>query len=373
MNTLIGAECVVSPLAITAADNFDLISKGKSAIKLDTAIPDYNRNLSAAIFDDTMIAELTNGSHSKIESISLAAIKGSLARIHQDRLGKTLVILSTTKGDIDQLQKGDYEKARPTVLCENIVSSLPFEVESRVISMACISGLLSMIHAHDLIRSKRFESIIVVGVDLVSKFTASGFESFFAMSKDYCKPYDMNRSGLNLGEAAACVILSNNKDLYKEECMVFSGGASSNDANHISGPSRTGEGLVRAIEKALQLSNTNKKDIDFISSHGTATLYNDDMESIAFNRTQIASVPTSSFKGYFGHTLGAAGVLEMAMCIQSMKNNLLIKNLGLNEQGCAEEINVLADNIEIECNTILKTASGFGGCNAAAVVKKMNL
>lgn len=370
MNTWIGAECVVSPLANTASENFAEIQQGKTAIKLATSIPNYNKELSAALFSESQTLSFKKDFQSKIEAISVAAINDSLSRINSKQLGKTLVILSTTKGDIDQLTCDQYKNARPTVLCEKIISSLDIEAESRVISMACISGLSAIIYAHDLLQAGRFDSVIVIGVDVVSKFTASGFDSFFALSKEYCKPYDANRKGLNLGEAASSVILSKNKELFQEESMIFSGGASSNDANHISGPSRTGEGLVRAIEKSLVLSHTKREDIDFISSHGTATQYNDDMESIAFTRCQLEAIPTSSFKGFYGHTLGAAGVLEIALCIQSMKNNVLIKNHGMEEFGCVKHINVLTSNSEKECNTVLKTASGFGGCNAAAIIKK---
>jgi 3-oxoacyl-[acyl-carrier-protein] synthase-1 len=239
--------------------------------------------------------------------------------------------------------------------------------------MACISGLLSIIHATDLIKAGEYDSVLVLGADLVSRFTLSGFESFFALSPEFCKPYDKDRDGLNLGEAVAAVLLSKNKNVFKTQALVFEGGASSNDANHISGPSRTGEGLVRAIDKALKLTDTDKKSIDFVSSHGTATVYNDDMESIAFNRCGLENISTSSFKGYFGHTLGAAGILEMVICMQSMRKSILPKNMGIKHNGTVSALNILHKNKAQEIKVILKTASGFGGCNAAGILKNPHL
>ena len=152
--------------------------------------------------------------------------------------------------------------------------------------------------------------------------------------------------------------------------MEYMDGSSSNDANHISGPSRTGDGLFRTVKKTLQFSNVNEKEIDFISAHGTGTIFNDEMESIAFDRLKMNAIPMNSLKGYFGHTLGAAGVIETAICLQSMRNNLLIKNLGFENQGTPKQINILTENKTLEVKTVLKTASGFGGCNASLILRK---
>ena len=115
----------------------------------------------------------------------------------------------------------------------------------------------------------------------------------------------------------------------------------------------------------------NSNDIDFISAHGTATVYNDEMESIAFDRLAMNHIPVNSLKGYFGHTLGAAGVLETAICMQSLRNNLLIKSLGFDKSGTSKELNVLRENVSQEVQTILKTASGFGGANASLIISKL--
>jgi len=200
----------------------------------------------------------------------------------------------------------------------------------------------------------------------VSKFVVSGFMSFKSISENICKPFDKNRNGLSLGEGSSTIILTNNENLLSNN-IQFVGGSSSNDANHISGPSRTGEGLFLSIKNTIDLTNNN---IDFISAHGTATLYNDDMESIAINRNNLQNVPVNSFKGYFGHTLGAAGVLETVLTIKSMQKNILVNTLGFDELGTAEKINIVNKTNEKQLNTCLKIGSGFGGCNAALLITK---
>ncbi|MCD4682545.1 MAG: 3-oxoacyl-ACP synthase, partial [Bacteroidales bacterium] len=108
------------------------------------------------------------------------------------------------------------------------------------------------------------------------------------------------------------------------------------------------------------------------SAHGTATPYNDDMESIALARNNLAKTPVNSFKGFIGHTLGAAGIVESVFCFESMRQNILIKTYGLENTGTAEKINVITENKQQPVNKVLKIASGFGGSNAAILFKKTN-
>ncbi|MGZ3812069.1 MAG: beta-ketoacyl-[acyl-carrier-protein] synthase family protein, partial [Mucilaginibacter sp.] len=195
-----------------------------------------------------------------------------------------------------------------------------------------------------------------------------GFESFQALSPQVCKPFDKSRDGLNLGEGAATIILSTNKK-YAGNIKV-KGGSVSNDANHISGPSRTGHELAHAISKALQDAALTGSDIDFISAHGTATVYNDEMEANAISLSALQSAPLNSLKGYYGHTLGAAGLIESIISIQSLKQGLVLPTPGFTESGVTEPVHVIASMLQLEANNFLKTASGFGGCNVAVIFGK---
>ena len=362
----VGAEHILSPLGSNALKNFTEALNGNTGISPKHNHPEFTDKPISLIQDFTAI-----DSYSKIESMAIFSVLDSLNQINSNTFNdKWLLILSTTKGDIDHLKNGELEKAKPTYLASRIAEKLPIKPELLVVSNACISGLLGAITAHDYLATKKYDHAIVVGVDVVSKFTSSGFESFFALSNTPSAPFDKDRKGLSLGEAASTVILSSRKEIFTEPPMVFSGGASANDANHISGPSRTGEGLKRSVDLAMKYANVTGTEINFISAHGTGTRYNDDMESIAFNRCGLSSVPLNSFKGYFGHTLGAASVVELSMAIQSMRNGQMLKTLGCQNVGVTDEVNVLIENQKVNVQTVLKTASGFGGCNAAAILKK---
>ncbi|MEO7522825.1 MAG: beta-ketoacyl synthase, partial [Ferruginibacter sp.] len=196
----------------------------------------------------------------------------------------------------------------------------------------------------------------------------SGFQSFQAISQKPCKPFDAARDGINLGEAGATVVLSCNEK-YSGEIKI-AGGSTSNDANHISGPSRTGEELFIAIKKAMKEAAVTENDIDFISAHGTATLYNDEMEAKAITLANMQSVPVNSLKGFYGHTLGAAGIIESIIAIHSLKEDIVFPTMGFNDIGVSVPLNVSNKLKKAPLKNALKTASGFGGCNAALVMRK---
>ncbi len=215
--------------------------------------------------------------------------------------------------------------------------------------------------------------MIVCGGDIISEFTPSGFQSFKAVSEQACRPFDVHRAGITLGEGVGTIILSTNKELVKEDNpVIFRGGANTNDANHISGPSRTGDGLYYAISNTLKEAGKTNSNIDYISGHGTATPYNDEMESKAISWAKLNHVPVNSLKGYWGHTLGAAGIIECIAGIHSIKENCLIKTFGYYEHGVSEQINVIKEFKETKVKNFLKTASGFGGSNAAAYFSEFN-
>lgn len=289
---------------------------------------------------------------------------------------KTLFILSTTKGNIDLLKAGRSQAFEE----ERVYLWKPASVMARffgnnntplVISNACISGVLAIINAYDMLSTGDYENVVVVGGDIASEFVVSGFQSFKSLSFGPCKPFDANRDGLNLGEGAGTVILTNNKNnVMDAEPIRVLGGGSANDANHISGPSRTGEGLYFAVNKAMKQAAIAASQVDFISAHGTATPFNDEMEAKAFALAGLNQVPINSFKGYFGHTLGAAGIIESVFALQGMRQGFIFNTLGYSEYGVPDQVVINDKLTQKEQKLIIKTASGFGGCNAAVVYAK---
>jgi 3-oxoacyl-[acyl-carrier-protein] synthase-1 len=369
------ADNVLSPLGKTTEENFSKLKQNLSGVKQH-----YDRNISTQPFYASLFSSnesfIENKGHNytKFEQLLIVSIADALQdsgiAIHDK---KTVLIISTTKGNISLLENeemSDGLKNRIALPASAKLVSEYFEFTTVpvIISNACISGVLAIITGMRFLRSGQYENAVIAGADVISKFILSGFESFQALSPQICRPFDRLRDGLNLGEGAATLVLSTN-NRYKQNIKV-KGGSVSNDANHISGPSRTGKELAHAIKKALLDARAAPADIDFISAHGTATVYNDEMEANAFLIAGLQAMPLNSLKAYYGHTLGAAGLIESVVSIQSLKENLVLPTLGFKDMGETNPLNICTELLPGNFNNCLKTASGFGGCNAAVVFGK---
>jgi 3-oxoacyl-[acyl-carrier-protein] synthase-1 len=281
---------------------------------------------------------------------------------------RVMCILSTTKGNVELLKNNPFEESRVYLWNTALLLQKIFNLKHTpvIVSNACISGVLAISAGVRMIRSGRFDHVIVTGADVVTEFVLSGFNSFLSLCQGPCKPFDAERQGLSLGEAAGTLILTSDKNL-SDDGLIVEPGFTANDANHISGPSRTGEGLFIAIDRMLKKT---AKRPGYISAHGTATPYNDEMESIALTRAGIADIPVNSLKGYWGHTLGAAGLIETIAGLNSMREGILYKTYGFSTPGVTNPINLIAENIHKPVDVMLKIASGFGGSNASLLISK---
>ncbi len=296
-----------------------------------------------------------------------ALAKTSIAVAKQD----CILILATTKGNIEWLGKQPDERISLHHSAALIAAHLGMRTAPLVISNACISGSVALITASRMLDAGRYRHAIVIGCDRFSSFVFSGFQSFHALADGLCKPFDKDRTGINLGEAAACMILSVDKEAGMEEPLaILAGGGISNDANHLSGPSRTGEELAAAITQAMQQAGVGAHQVGMLSAHGTATLFNDEMEAKAITLAGLAEVPLHSLKSYVGHTLGAAGILESVMACVAMQQGVLPASLGYEQSGVSMPVRVQQELSPGTTGYLVKTASGFGGCNAALVWKK---
>jgi 3-oxoacyl-[acyl-carrier-protein] synthase-1 len=363
------ANSVVSPLGVTSGENYTRIRQN------DTAVGEVTNTALSPI---PFFAGHIDGFHptsnqSKFESICLNAAEIALDGIELNP-ERTLYILSTTKGNISFLEEQvrDHPRIHLHATAQWLASRSGLK-DYLVVSNACISGVLAIIVAKRFLESGKYDHAVIVGADVLSKFVVSGFQSLQALSPELCRPFDAKRKGINLGEAAAALVLSAKPAAVNSKWAVkITGGGLSNDANHISGPSRTGEELSFAIRQALEEAGKSPDEIDFISAHGTATVFNDEMEAKAFHHAGMGAVPLNSLKGYFGHTLGAAGVLETVMSIHSLLHDEILATKGYEKPGVSRAVQVSADRISKPLRTCLKTASGFGGCNAAIVLQKEN-
>lgn len=345
---------LVTPLGNTIEQHFEAFQKGVSGIRMVEKAGFQNTDIPLAKIE----AILSN----RYETLLREALEQATGHFSSKSLENTAVIVSSTKGNLDLLPGDTFASTKP------IIHEFFPQTDVFIISNACVSGVIAINTAADYLLAEKYQEVIVIGIDAVSEFVSYGFQSLFALSNDACKPFDKSRNGTTLGEGCGVLLVSHEKKA--DHAVVYKGGSSSNDANHISGPSRTGEGLVRSIEKTLKRSGLNASNIDFISAHGTATVFNDEMESIAFGRTNLNQVPLNSMKGYFGHTLGAAGILETIMSMVSMEKNTLFPSLGYQETGTSVTLNIIQHLESKELNTVLKTASGFGGGNASLILQK---
>lgn len=372
MDVFVVADNVLSPLGKTTTENFDQLKKNISGIKEQNKPAISPKPFFASLFREGNIS--IEAGKTKFEQLLIDSIASALQNSSVDSTDKkTILIISSTKGNISLLeteeQTPELEKRIALSTSTGLVAEhFGFVNTPIIISNACISGVMGILTGMRLLQTGQYENAVVAGADVISSFILSGFESFQALSPQVCRPFDKSRDGLNLGEGAATVILSTNKK-YAENIKVL-GGAVSNDANHISGPSRTGKELSFAIDQALKEAELSTDNIDFISAHGTATPYNDEMEAKAINLSQLQSVPLHSLKGYYGHTLGAAGLIESIISIQSLKQGLLLPTPGYKESGVTQQVNVITESRSIQGKNFLKTASGFGGCNAAVIFGK---
>jgi len=313
--------------------------------------------------------------HTRLEKMLLVSLADTIAQSGLEINERVGLIISTTKGNIDVLEARNNfpeERAYLASLGKEIKSFFGFHDEAVVLSNACVSGVLAIAVAKRFINQGKYEHVFVIGGDMVTEFILSGFNAFQALSTEPCRPYCKTRTGINIGEVAASVLVTKDASKLVDESVLVLGESSCNDANHISGPSRNGEGLHRSIASALKQAKLSSEDIDYISAHGTATNFNDEMESIAFNRSGLQNTPLNSLKGYFGHTLGASGLLETIIGMHSLQQNTLYASLGFQELGVSEHLNVIEKTTSKQIDTFLKTASGFGGCNTAAIFQKVS-
>jgi len=364
----------VTPLGFDVEANWKALLEGKSGVTLRKVIENheafYVSKIDSEKLDEEFIKHFDNQNFTRLEKMFLLSLKPLVDR--HSISDNTAFILSTTKGNISLLKNETTlpEGVYLSKLAQKLADFFRFKTKPIVVSNACVSGVMAISVAKNMIQAGKYEDAFVVAGDEISEFVISGFNSFQAIGSEPCKPYDKNRNGINLGEATASVYITselNQKEKFKFKIL---GDSAINDANHISGPSRTGDGLFASVQNAMKEAKVSSDQIDFISAHGTATLYNDEMEAIAFNRMDLQNVPLNSMKGYYGHCLGASGLLESIISMESALKNTLIPSKNFEEMGVSQDLNIITENQSAEIKYILKTASGFGGCNAAIVLEK---
>lgn len=363
---------IVSPLGMSSQENWRAVMQGRSALRRLENYKGIPLPFVASVFTPEQVEELAVEGFTRFESLAIRSITEALTHTDLDVHGdRTIFILSTTKADVEELgfaaeRDGDYH--RPALSAQRIAEHVGIGGGAIVCCNACISGVSAQILADRLISCGHYDNAVVCGADLVSPFTASGFLSFKSLSNEVCRPFDADRQGLNLGEAAATIVFTR-ADNLREGDWLFERGEMDNDAFHLSTPAPSGEGARKVLEAVMK--GRDASELAFVSAHGTATMFNDQMESVAIEKAGLSSVPLTALKGWFGHTLGASGVLEVILGMMAVSESVVLPLRGFREIGVSGKVNLSPELRATDKNSFLKMISGFGGCNAAALYRRV--
>ncbi|NGX83301.1 beta-ketoacyl-[acyl-carrier-protein] synthase family protein [Aequorivita sp. KMM 9714] len=384
---------IISAIGNNVAENFDaLINQKKGITRVDNIKTIQREEIMVGeikFTNDELIAQLglpPENNFSRTAMLGVIAAKEAIAqaRITDIKKYKTGIVSGTSVGGMDMTEKYYYEyltEKEPQKYIEShhagdstqkIAEQLGIE-ESFVttISTACSSAANAIMLGARLIKSGKLDRVVVGGADCLSKFTINGFKTLMILSDTFNTPFDENRKGLNLGEAAAYLVLESDKVVKAENRKVLAyvkGYGNANDAFHQTASSDNGDGATLAMEKALKVANLNPFDIDYINAHGTATGNNDLSEGRAILRIFKDEMPEfSSTKAYTGHTLAAAGAIEAVYSVLALQENVIFPNL--NFKTPMKEFNLIPQTElkKKELNTVLSNSLGFGG-NCSTVI-----
>ncbi len=358
------ADSIISPLGETTGENYLAVKAGEAKLCRYEHHWQIPEPFTASLLTEEQNQRLKTEGLTRFEAMAYHSIVGALRQTNLDVKAKNVVlILSTTKGNIELLaeQPADKSPIYPGTAAQHIADKLGITTTPITVCNACISGVSAIILALRLLEAQCYDYAIVCGADTQNPFTISGFQSLKAVSDEACKPFDLERTGLNLGEAAATLILA--REPHQDKGWAIKRGAVRNDAFHISSPSKNGEGARLAL--AAITEGEAAEGLAFINAHGTATMFNDQMESVAIERAGLNETPVNAYKGYFGHTLGAAGVLETILSMAAADDHTILGTRGFEERGVSGKIKLSNQNAATNGQQFIKMISGFGGCNGA--------
>lgn len=376
---------VVTPLGIDANDTWDAMMAKTCGIR-------PMKRAGGAAFDGCVAGELTAETFERVTkdcpgangSLALAlAVRAGQSALNATSLeaadaGRIAVILSTTKADIHDFERGMTDDGyrstglyNPAVFAEALARALELDGPAFAVSNACASGLVAIVEGARMLRRNECDAALVVGVDVLAPFILAGFDALGAMSREPSRPFDAKRDGLSLGEGAGAMVLVRGGEAAEPLASV-GGWSVTNDANHITGPSRTGEGLNRALRQTLAMAGKAPNEIDYLNAHGTGTSFNDEMEAQAVWDVFGAACPVTSMKGFFGHTLGAAGIVEAVLTIRALHENTVPVSMGMETLGVSKAVDVPSDHLALQnARNALSMKSGFGGVNAVVHFEKV--
>ena len=355
-------------------NNYELLCNAGDTESLMEAV--YSKK-SAITIDTNYLKDVTAGlgvmEYSNIFDVLEDVAKKVLEASNLENFHNTLLILGSSVGgmqeceDIYYSQKSyknlDPDRYSMNVLSEHLNKKFGF-YDIRALSTACTSSANALLLAKRLIDVEAYENILVVGADGLCYSTVLGFSALGVLSDQACRPFDKERNGMNVAEAVAMLLVQNVKN---ENSVELKGVGASSDAYHMTNPDPEATGAISSMTAAIKDAKLSTDDIDYINAHGTATLANDRVESLAIEKLFEHDVYVSSTKSITGHTLGAAGAIEAIISCEVIKKSLIPPQTGLENQE-NKNINIPTQTISTNVKNILSNSFAFGGNNASIVL-----
>ncbi len=393
-NVYVTGMGILSAIGNSVEETFQSLSGSQSGIGkikyLDTLHKDTFVVGEVKLSNDELIAKAGVGNYNRTTLMAYLAIKEAMqnARLTNLADARTGLVSSTTVGGIchAELMYKDFfdEKTNENFInsylsgisTNDIAALIGITDYATTMSTACSSSANAIMLGARLIKNNILDRVIVGGVDTLSKFTLNGFNTLMILDTEWCKPFDENRKGLNLGEGAAYLILESENEVKKHNKTPIArviGYGNANDAFHQTASSPEGAGALLAMQKAFKVADIKPEAIDYINAHGTGTANNDSSEGAAMQTMFNGHVPKfSSTKAFTGHTLAASAAVEAVISILSMQHSMIFPCLNRHEQ--MKDLSITPVDVlekDVPVNFVLSNSFGFGGnCSSLIFAKK---
>ncbi len=336
----------------------------------------YNKE-SALVIDTSYVKDASAGlgkmEYDNIFTVMDEVMEKVLKDSNLENYHDTLLILGSSVGGMQECEEIFYrEKSFRNIdpnrysmnaLTDHLMKKFGF-YDTRALSTACTSSANALLLAKRLIEAEAYENILVMGVDGLCYSTVLGFYALSVLSDRKCTPFDKNRNGMNVAEGVAALLVQNVKT---DDSVELKGVGASSDAYHMTNPDPEAGGAMASMKNAVADAGLEMDEIDYVNAHGTATIANDRVESLAVEKLFGKRVYVSSTKAITGHTLGAAGAIEAVISCEVLKRGVIPPQTGLEELE-NQNINVPLQSIETNIRNVISNSFAFGGNNTSIVL-----
>ncbi|HNF32512.1 MAG TPA: beta-ketoacyl-[acyl-carrier-protein] synthase family protein [Bacteroidia bacterium] len=383
---------VVSAIGLTVEENFRSLLNKKSGIT-ECKFPDdqksiYTGRIAKSNSELKQLLSITDGYYSRTSLLGIIAAEQAMGNNFHNKKLLTAFISSTSVGGMDETEKYyrqvlknlpvDFNLTRTHDsgnTSENIAAYLKFSGYINTLSTACSSAANAIMLAARMIAQGKMDRVLVGGTDPITDFTIKGFQSLMIYDNEWCKPFDHNRNGLNLGEGAGFLLLEGDRSIKisgNEPICSLTGWHNAADAYHQTASSPDGKGATIAMKNALNKAGLETKEISYINAHGTGTKNNDLSESIAIKNVFGNVIPPfSSTKAFTGHTLAAAGAIEAVYSVLAIRNQVHFSGLNYNDPLEETLMRPVTEPTQAVTKHVMSNSFGFGGNNSSLIFSRI--